>query len=93
MQASQQFADTETFEVNLQPYEQVLGAVVGGVYSQVFTSPVAGNAATSATFGNGGAVWPVVADVNGDGLWDLVGVHGVRYAEQNSAGLAEWCAK
>ena len=66
------FADTAEHEMNLQPYEQVLGAVVGGAYSQVFTSPVAGNAATSATFGNGGAVWPVVADVNDDGLWDLV---------------------
>ena len=66
------YADTAEHEMNLQPYEQVLGAVVGGAYSQVFTSPVAGNAATSATFGNGGAVWPVVADVNDDGLWDLV---------------------
>ena len=66
------FADTAEHEMNLQPYEQVLGAVVGGAYSQVFTSPVAGNAATSATFGNGGAVWPVVADLNDDGLWDLV---------------------
>ncbi len=66
------YADTEAHEMNLQPYEQVQGAVVGGAYSQVFTSPVAGNAATSATFGNGGAVWPVVADVNDDGLWDLV---------------------
>ncbi len=64
--------DGALLEMNLQPYEQVQGAVVGGAYSQVFTSPVAGNAATSATFGNGGAVWPVVADVNGDGLWDLV---------------------
>ncbi len=64
--------DGALLEMNLQPYEQVLGAVVGGAYSQVFTSPVAGNAATSATFGNGGAVWPVVADVNDDGLWDLV---------------------
>ena len=66
------YADTTEHEMNLQPYEQVQGAVVGGAYSQVFTSPVAGNAATSATFGNGGAVWPVVADVNDDGLWDLV---------------------
>ena len=64
--------DSDEAEMNLQPYEQVQGAVVGGAYSQVFTSPVAGNAATSETFGNGGAVWPVVADVNGDGLWDLV---------------------
>ena len=59
-------------EMNLQPFEQVQGAVVGGAYSQMFTSPVAGNAATSTTFGNGGAIWPVVADLNDDGLWDLV---------------------
>ena len=64
--------DGALLEMNLQSYEQVQGAVVGGAYSQVFTSPVAGNAATSATFGNGGAVWPVVADLNGDGLWDFV---------------------
>ena len=66
------YSDTAEHEMNLQPYEQVQGAVVEGAYSQVFTSPVAGNAATSATFGNGGAVWPVVADVNDDGLWDLI---------------------
>ena len=66
------YADTTTHELNLQPYEQVQGAVVGGAYSQMFTSPVAGNAVTSMTFGNGAAIWPVVADLNGDGLWDLV---------------------
>lgn len=65
------FADTVAHELNLQPYEQVRGAIVGGAYTQLFTSPVAGNAAKSMTFGNGGAIWPVVADLNGDGLWDL----------------------
>ena len=64
--------DSDATEMNLQPFEQVQGAVLGGAYSQVFTSPVAGNAATSTTFGNGGAIWPVVADLNDDGLWDLV---------------------
>lgn len=64
--------DSGEAEMNLQPYEQVQGAIVGGAYSQMFTSPVAGNAATSVTFADGAAVWPVVADVNGDGLWDLV---------------------
>ncbi len=59
-------------EMNLQPYEQMQGTIVAGVYSQMFTSPVAGNAATSMTFGNGGAIWPVVADLNDDGLWDLI---------------------
>jgi len=64
--------DSGVTEVNLQVYEQAQGAIVGGVYSQMFTSPIAGNAATSTTFGNGGAIWPVVADLNEDGLWDLV---------------------
>ena len=43
--------DSDEAEMNLQPYEQVQGAVVGGSYSQVFTSPVAGNAATAARCG------------------------------------------
>ena len=66
------YADTATHELNLQPYEQAQGAIVGGAYSQIFTSPIAGNAATSMTFGNEGAIWPVVADLNDDGLWDLI---------------------
>lgn len=66
------FADTAEHEMNLQPYEQVQGAVVDSAYNQLFTSPIAGNGGTSATFGEGGAVWPVVADVNGDGKWDIV---------------------
>lgn len=66
------WADGPLLETDLQVYEQVQGAVVGGAYAQVFTSPIAGNAAASETFGEGGAVWPVAADVNGDGLWDLV---------------------
>ena len=65
-------ADGALLEMNLQVYEQAQGAIVGGAYSQMFTSPIAGNAATSMTFGNGGAIWPVVADLNGDGLWDLI---------------------
>ena len=62
----------ELVETDLQVYEQARGVLIGGNYTEFFTSPIAGNAATSATFGNGGAVWPVVADVNDDGLWDLV---------------------
>ena len=59
-------------EVNMQIYEQVIGAIVDGTYEQLFTSPIAGNTGVSETFGNGGQIWPVVADVNGDGKWDLV---------------------
>ena len=66
------FADTAEHEMNLQPYEQVQGAVVDGAYEQLFTSPVAGNGAVSATFGDGSQIWPVIADVNGDGKWDIV---------------------
>lgn len=50
--------DGETHEVNLQPYERVDGAVVDDRYAEW------------PDFGRG--VKPVVADVNGDGLWDLV---------------------
>ncbi len=65
-------AANRPLEMNLQPYEQVRGAIVGNAYTELFTSPVAGNAAMSATFGNGAAIWPVVADLNGDGLFDIV---------------------
>lgn len=61
-----------TLEVNLQPYEQEEGVVVGGKYVQMFTSVFAGNASVSETFGGGTQVWPVVADFDGDGLFDLV---------------------
>ena len=67
-----EWADGALLEMNLQVYEQAQGAIVGGAYSQMFTSPIAGNTDTSTTFGNGGAIWPVVDDLNGDGLWDLV---------------------
>ena len=66
------YAAGEAHEANLQPYEQLQGAIVGNKYRQLFTSPVAGNGATSETFANGGQIWPVVADVNGDGQWDLI---------------------
>ena len=61
-----------TLEVNLQPYEQEEGVVVGGKYVQMFTSVFTGNASVSETFGGGTQVWPVVADFDGDGLFDLV---------------------
>ena len=59
-------------EMNLQPFEQVQGAIVDSAYAELFTSPVADNGTTSATFGGGTAIWPVVADLNGDGLFDIV---------------------
>ena len=62
--------DGEYLETDLQVYEQAQGAVVGERFEELFTSPIAGNGATSATFGMN--LQPVVADVNGDGLWDLV---------------------
>ena len=61
-----------TLEVNLQPYEQEEGVVVGGKYVQMFTSIFTGNASVSETFGGGTQIWPVIADFNGDGLFDLI---------------------
>ena len=52
------YVDTQTQEFNLQPYEQVFGAVIDEKY-EVFP-----------TFE--GAVTPTVADVNGDGMLDIV---------------------
>ena len=52
------YEDTDTMEANLQPFEQVRGFVVNGKF---LIPELAGR-----------AVWPVVADVNGDGLWDVV---------------------
>lgn len=66
------YADSETQEMNLQPYEQPMGAVADGKFVELFTSTYVGNDATSCTFANGTQIWPVVADVNGDGLWDLI---------------------
>jgi len=65
-------ADTQTREVDIQPYEQMTGALVDGKYAEFFTSPTAGNAEKSRTFADGAQIWPVVGDVNGDGLWDLI---------------------
>ena len=50
--------DSGETEMNLQPYEQVGGFVVDGKF---LLPELAGR-----------AIWPVVADVNGDGLWDIV---------------------
>ena len=64
------WADGDVIEVNLQPYEQARGVIVDGAYSELFTSPVAGNGGTSRTFD--GAATPTVVDLNGDGLFDFV---------------------
>jgi len=64
------WADGDVLEVNLQPYEQARGVIVDGGYSELFTSPVAGNGGTSRTFD--GAATPTVVDLNGDGLFDFV---------------------
>ena len=91
------YADSEAHELNLQVYEQMQGTVVENNYAQLFYSPVAGNGDASATFtadgvvkgGDAGVpVRPIVADVNGDGLWDLVvlsgyGADGVTAAQTN----------
>ena len=66
------WADTETLEVNLQVYDQGQGTLMGGNYCSLFTSPIAGNGAVSETFNNGSQIWPVIADVNGDGIFDLI---------------------
>ena len=60
-------------EMNLQPYEQVQGAIVGNQFKHFFTSPIAGNEAQSETFGED--LQPIVWDLNGDGLFDLVLVY------------------
>ena len=91
------YADTEAHEINLQVYEQMQGALFDSGYRQLFYSPVADNAESSATFtadgiakggGDGVPVRPIVTDVNGDGLWDLVvlsgyGADGVTAVQTN----------
>lgn len=66
------YADSAMHETNLQPYEQLRGAVVENKFRHLFTSPIVGDAEISETFFDGVAIQPVVADVNGDGLWDIV---------------------
>ena len=67
------YADTVEQEMNLHPYEQVVGAIVDDQFKHFFTSPIAGNEARSETFGED--LQPVVWDLNGDGLFDLVLVY------------------
>jgi len=63
-------ADSPDHEMNLQLYEQPTGVLVGERYVDFFSSPTAGK--DGRIFAGGAAIWPVVGDANGDGLWDLV---------------------
>ena len=63
-------ASSESIAYNFQFYEQPTGVLVDNQYTELFTSVYADNGATSRTFGAN--LQPVVADVNGDDLWDLV---------------------
>jgi len=65
--------DGEYIETDLQVYEQVQGAIVDNQFKHFFTSPIAGNEAQSETFGED--LQPIVWDLNGDGLFDLVLVY------------------
>ena len=60
----------ETCELNLQVYEQVRGTLVGDAFVDLFTSPIAGTDGT--VFFGGTPIWPIVADLNNDGLFDIV---------------------
>ena len=80
------YADSDTLEANLQPFDPATGAVVGEAFEELFTSPFAGNGATSRTFGPNAR--PVVADVNGDGLFDLVILYDGGYAVYLNGGTS-----
>ena len=80
------YADSDTLEANLQPFDPATGAVVDDTFDELFTSPFAGNGATSRTFGPNAR--PVVTDVNGDGLFDLVILYDGGYAVYLNGGTA-----
>lgn len=80
------YADSDTLEANLQPFDPATGAVVDDTFDELFTSPFAGNGATSRTFGLNAR--PVVTDVNGDGLFDLVILYDGGYAVYLNGGTA-----
>ena len=64
------WADGRQLETDLQPFEQLRTALVGGAAVEAFTSPTAGNEAEAWAFG--ADLSPAVADLDGDGLFDLV---------------------
>ncbi len=63
-------ADSPGVEMNLQPFEQLRTALVGGAAVEAFTSPTAGNEAEA--WALGADLSPAMADLDGDGLFDLV---------------------
>ena len=62
--------DSNEVEVSLQDYEHVRGVVIDDDFVDLFCSKSAG--VSGKTFFDGAAIYPVVADVNADGLWDIV---------------------
>jgi len=60
----------EVIEADLQPFEQLQGAIVDGEYEEMFTSKYARNESYSLSFGEN--AMPAVVDVDGDGVLDLV---------------------
>lgn len=78
------WADSETLEANLQPFDQARGAVVDGRFEPLFTSTFADEDAAGMTFGANAR--PVVADVDGDGLFDLVVLHDGGHAVYRNVG-------
>ena len=80
------WSDGDTLEANLRPFDPATGAVVGEAFEELFTSPFAGNDATSRTFGPNAR--PLVVDVNGDGLFDLVVLYDGGYAVYLNGGTS-----
>ena len=64
------YGDSSLEEMNLQLFEQLRTALVGGAAVEAFTSPTAGNEAEAWAFG--ADLSPAIADLDGDGLFDLV---------------------
>ncbi len=78
------YADGDVMEVNLQPYEQCVGAVVDEVFEPLFTSFYAEQDGMSF----GANARPYVMDLDGDGLFDLVIVSDEDYVVYRNRGSA-----
>ena len=57
------WTDTGLVEADLQKYESLMGVVVDGEYRGVFSKEI---------FGDGQQIWPVVTNLNGDCLFDII---------------------
>lgn len=79
------WADGSLLETDLQVYEQATGAWVDGEHTTLFTSPIAGNSEQSMTFGEN--LQPIVWDVDGDGLFDLVLIYNGGYRIFKNVGV------